>query len=378
MIGLSLALCLALASGLPATRPVVKETVVAVLDFEAAGEATKDLGRHVALAIAVKLERQPGVVLFDRMSLREALEAPGATVTLSTEPAAVARIGREVLDAAIVVWGRIDRRGDAFTLRARALNLTGEKPDLYVDADFPAAGFREIPFAVQRIVNAIRRDADAPDPALDWREPGPTKPDPAVLARPNLVRNGDFEKGDKTPDHWEPVNGLTSFWVDAPGRPGKCIMFDTDVNDEQWVAWNRKFTLGTTDPPPAPIRGRSAKYETVAGLHGAWLYTLDYIPVEPGKTYRLSFDFRGPVAGETFFAKVFVKGYARFGDQKREVYRMYKACRTETAGREWEHFTRTFNPTALAPTCRWMRVELFTYWPPATYYFDNIHLSEEP
>jgi len=372
------AVCLALlaiAGAAPTTRPAPTETIIAVLDFDAERDATKEMGARIAEAVWMKLDRTKGIVLIDRQSAREALAGAGVAVDRHTRPAVVAKAGTDVLRAHIVVWGSVERQalGDRFTIHARALDLTAGIPNLYIDDAFRARGYREVPFAVQRIVNAIRRDEMAPDPAVDRRDPGPIEPNPKVLARPNLVTNGDFETGAKTPDHWEPVDGLTSFWVKAPDRPGKCLMFDTDVNDAQWVAWHKTFTLGTTDPPPKPIRGTGHKYETVGGLHGAWLYTSDFIPVKKGVAYRLSFDFRSTSRG----AKVFVKGYALVGGQRREVYRMYKACRVKTNGRQWEHFTRAFSPTERTPRVRWIKVEPFAYWPPTRYYFDNLHLCEE-
>ena len=370
----SLILALPLLGAGPATRPAPVRTVAAVFDFEPTGEADKALGVKIREAIQMKLARHEEFVLVDHFSLRDVLTDARLTVTHATRLTVMETLGRTALDADLLVWGKVHRAGDRFTIHARALDLSGERADLYIDRAFPANGYREIPFAVQRIINAIRRDADAPDPAVDPRDPGPQKPDPTILARPNLVKNGDFEAGKTAPDHWQSPDGLVSHWVKAPDRPGKCLMFDTDVDAGQWKAWHRRFTLGTTDPPPTPRRGTGHKYGTVAGSYGGYLYVKDFIPVKPGVTYRLCFDYRSTGAG----AKVFVKGYAQYPDQRREVYRMYKACKAESGGRRWEHFTRTFNPTAKTPDVKWMKVELFCYWPPTRYFFDNVHLSEEP
>jgi hypothetical protein len=351
---------------------------VAVCRFESAGSGA--LGRQVADALVMKLRRyDEDFVLVEPMDLEDVLAAKGLAVQFGTKPDTLAAFAREALEAQVFVWGKVEvQRESSYTIRVRALDLRQQPGALYVDQAFPAEGLREVPFAVQRIVNALRRDDAAPDPGLDLREPGPTKPDPKVLARPNLLVNGDFEQGDKNPVGWEPVDGLSSFWVSAPDRDGKCIKFDTDVNWEQWKAWRKKFTLGTDEAPPAPIRGTGPKYDTVGAFHGAALYTADFIPVKKGQTYRISYDFRGRMAGDLFFAKVFVKGYAQYPDERREVYRAYKSCRVKADGREWEHFTRAFNPTAAAPDVQWIKVELYCYWPPGVYYFDNVHLCEEP
>ena len=359
-------------SAAPATQPA-RQAVVAVCDFEAGG--TGALGRQIAEALRAKLARcGDEFVLVEPLDLAGALAAKGLTVRLDSNPETLAAFAQEALEAQVFVWGQVETKGESFTIRVRALDLRKTPAERYVDSAFPAEGQRQVPFAVQRIVNALRRDEAAPDPAFDPREPGPGPADPKVLARPNLLANGDFEKGDKTPAGWQPVNGLTAFWVNAPDRTGKCIKFDTDVNWDQWLAWNKKFTLGADEAPPAPVRGTGPKYDTVGAYHGAWLYNADHLTVKKGQTYRISFDFKGKMSG-IFFAKVFIKGYAQYPDQRREVWRYYKACRVQTNGREWEHFTGTFKP---GPDVQWIKVELYTYWPADVYYFDNLHLCEEP
>ena len=362
---------LPLLAAAPASRPTPKDTVIAVFDFASnKADDPEKIGERVGEAIRMKLEREPGTVMVDGQSLRDAVADRGLAVNAATKAEVIAALGKDI-GADILAWGAVERKGDEFILRARVLDLTRRKPDLYVERDFPASGYREIPFAVQRIVNALRRDTDALDPALDPRDPGPQPVDPKVLARPNLIPNGDLSAGDTTPARWTPVDGLVSFYLPAGDRPGKCLMFDTDVSEAQWLEWNKKFTLGTKEAPPAPIRGKGEKYETVGGNHGAWLYS-EYIPVQKGVTYRISFDAKGSGG------KVFIKGYAQYPDQRREVYRAYKNLYPKTGGREWEHYTRTFNPTAMAPDVQWLRVEPYVYWPPGKYYFANFHLSEEP
>ena len=57
--------------------------------------------------------------------------------------------------------------------------------------------------------------------------------------------NGDFEKGKESPDGWQKVDGLTTFWVDDPDKKrGKVIKFDTDVLQSQAYDWWVKFSKG--------------------------------------------------------------------------------------------------------------------------------------
>ena len=77
---------------------------------------------------------------------------------------------------------------------------------------------------IQRLVDAARGEhrRRRSEPGFDPREPGPTTPDPKILARANLLVNGDFERGTTSPVGWERVDGLVSFWGNVPDRPGKC------------------------------------------------------------------------------------------------------------------------------------------------------------
>ena len=112
---------------------------------------------------------------------------------------------------------------------------------------------------------------------------------------PNLIPNGDFEKGDLTPSGWQTVDGLTAFYVkdDDPKR-GKVIKFDTDVLQSQGYEWWSKIASGAS-PKDAPKKTPTVepKYDTLAGLDGVWFWS-DPIPIEKGKSYWLTIDVKGP------------------------------------------------------------------------------------
>src|SRR6476646_2154106 len=62
----------------------------------------------------------------------------------------------------------------------------------------------------------------------------------------NLVPNGDFEKGTDTPEGWQLVDGLTTFWIDDPDKKrGKILKFDTDVLQSQGYEWWAKISKGS-------------------------------------------------------------------------------------------------------------------------------------
>ena len=56
----------------------------------------------------------------------------------------------------------------------------------------------------------------------------------------NLVKNGSFEDGRWWPAGWDPCDKLGTLWA-AGGTDGKrCIRIDTNLQEEQWVAWNER------------------------------------------------------------------------------------------------------------------------------------------
>src|SRR5271156_4025491 len=61
----------------------------------------------------------------------------------------------------------------------------------------------------------------------------------------NLIPNGDFEKGTDSPDGWQKIDGLTTFWEKDPdGKRGKVIRIDTDVLQSQAYEWWVKISKG--------------------------------------------------------------------------------------------------------------------------------------
>ena len=79
-----------------------------------------------------------------------------------------------------------------------------------------------------------------------------TAAEPPKTRGENLIPNGDFEAGKNTPDGWQTIDGLSSFWVEAPDPAhGKVIKLDTDVLQSQGYEWWAKIVKGA-DPKQAP------------------------------------------------------------------------------------------------------------------------------
>jgi hypothetical protein len=231
---------------------------------------------------------------------------------------------------------------------------------------------------------------------------GDVAEDPGRFADlPNLVVNGDFEQGEAGPVGWQAIDGLSSFWVDDPdGQRGKVLKLDTDVLQSQAYAWWAKVREGASaGEAPSKAPTVEPKYDTLAGLDGTWFWS-DAIPIEKGKEYWLTVDVKGPGM------KVFIRGYPEepdlsFGaDEGAFIGHLQKLAGTfkNERGRKafikkytwdswmkaggsdtWQTYARRampFRPTKNTPNVRFLRVMLYPYWPPGTYYIDNVRLTE--
>ncbi len=241
--------------------------------------------------------------------------------------------------------------------------------------------------------------AETPDPSSSTGQP---LEEQACTEPINLLPNGGFEEGEGSPAHWQQIDGLATFWVEDedPAR-GKVLKLDTDVLQSQAYAWWKEILAGAKpDEAPKKLATQEPKYDTLAGLDGVWYYS-DYIPIERGKLYWLSIDAKGPPL------KVWLLGYpekpdntfgadqgawreyleessGRAARQERGhemfIHKYIWKGRLETGGSEtWQTYSRRakpFAPTKNTPRVRYVRVLIYAYWPPATYYVDNVTLTE--
>jgi hypothetical protein len=225
----------------------------------------------------------------------------------------------------------------------------------------------------------------------------------------NLVQNGSFEGGRYWPYGWQATDGLTTFWVPGGTDGQRCLRIYTDVLDAQWNAREQQVRAAVEeataksggqaqalpqDPvPPAPERRPTSPpyYDTVAGVHGVH-YRSDYVKVQPGAIYRFCIDARTEAEGEP---KVFVKG---FFDQKLVTKDGYQVVRRDAydsqmaldpCDGQWRRYARELHPSLSKSTLggkplkpEWLQVQIYGYWKPGNYYFDNVRLEvvgmEEP
>ncbi len=253
------------------------------------------------------------------------------------------------------------------------------------------------------IVEALRGQAEWVPPQVgDEKEP-------AKFGKP-LNRNGDFESGHAP---WDAPDNAATFLVKGPPGRGTVLKMKTDIARDPWIAYRRKLRMGQADPTKPPTIRRDTSYGCVGGLEGVH-FRGEWIKATPGQRYWLVADKKGGGG-----AKIFIKGFAdwsaradglsegslarlgmtpkQFADlpeaerkkliaadikanpqlHRRECYRWYLNCGASGAG--WTHFALPFPPRGGLPArVQWLQIQIYAYWPPGEYYWDNVHLYKDP
>ena len=366
----ALAACLLAAACAPAraaeTPPKPEEIVLVIFPFTSpdGGKA----GRTFASRLRLRARRL-NLVVVERLSLKEAM-AGKPMPTLDTPPNQMAPILTERFGAKIGLWGNVRPEGSGFVMTFRGLNLNLSANALTISDTRRAAEPQLVNPLQDKVLLELtgRRKKPVPTATPEADAKAPTR-------GPELVKNGGFETGTKTPDAWQRLDGLTTFWS-AAGPTGKCLKINTDVYHDEWVAWQKKYKAGATaDQAPTPTPTTGPKYDTVAGIYGV-AYDSAPIPVTPGKAYKVSIQYKGK-STDFFFPKLFIRGWADVGGEKRVVYDAYLALRCATAGKQWESNVRICEiPTDTQSKIEYVVLKIYAYWPPGTFYFDNVSMKE--
>lgn len=235
--------------------------------------------------------------------------------------------------------------------------------------------------------------------ALDTKVPPATPESRDALEyralSPNLIKNGNFEHGRYWPYCWEPIDRLCILWDESGGTDGKrCLRMDTNVLESQAVPWNSKVralidklsekTNGKPqsvkeNPLPAPPAKRPTKppyYDTVAGIHGV-LYLSDPYKLLPGAIYRVTLDVRSERGQGNPI--LFVKGYFKYKGRWRNCGRLQ--MKLQGCSKDWRRFSVVFHPSRwsnlfgdFAARPEVLKIQLYSYWQPGNYYFDNVQM----
>jgi hypothetical protein len=244
---------------------------------------------------------------------------------------------------------------------------------------------------------------------LEWKPPEyGDEPEPAKWG-PSLNVNGDFEQKSKG---WQRPDNVSSFIVAQDGRGG-VLKIDTALARDPWLEYQRQLMFGKADPDKPPKIARDTSYGSVAGLEGVH-FASEWIKAAGGQRYWLTADAKGGGG-----SKIFVKGFRSFAEQEdtisesaledlkltprdfaglpqeqrkklieqdaaknpmrylRETYRWYLNC--GDSGGKWKHFAAPFPPRGgLGANVEWLQIQVYAYWPPGEYLYDNVHLYADP
>jgi hypothetical protein len=372
----------------------------AIFDF--ASSPASD-GQKLADTLRVRLRRHEEFEVISALETREVAEA----LPIGTEPKKVMQLMTERLAVHVAIYGSVERLGAGLSAKLRCIDLAdSRKPGGWMK-EFADSTERARAVLSKQIVETIRSEAEWQPPEYgdqtepkDWGEP--------------VNVNGRFEDGHKG---WDHPDNVATFLIAGPAGRGKVLKITTDLLRAPWMEYRRKLRFGLADPKRPPKIGKDSSYASVAGMEGVDYYS-DWIDATPGQRYWLVADMKGKTAG-IFFPKVFVKGYMDYTDYaaalpeaslverrmtpgqfadlppekrkaliaedvaahreryRRECFRWYLACRNEED--VWQHYAAAFPPRGGLPAnVRWLRIEVYAYWPPGDFHFDDVILYKDP
>lgn len=382
----------------PAEAP--KKVYVAVFDFASSPAAA---GQKLADTIRVRLRRHGQFEVLSGLETREAVQA----LPVATDPKKVTKLMTDTLAVHVAIYGSVERRGAGLSARLRCIDLADPKKPGGWMKEFTDPTERARAVLSKRIVETIRQEAE-------WQPPEyGDEPEPAQWGPPVNV-NGRFENAHAG---WDHPDNVATFLTAGPAGRGKVLKITTNLERGPWIAYRRRLRFGQADPTRPPKIGKDSSYASVAGMEGVH-YRGAWIDAAPGQRYWLIADMKGKTAG-IFFPKIFVKGYLDYGAKatalpevslverrmtprqfadlppdrrkalvvadakkhpdryRRECFRWYLACRNEE--NVWTHYAAPFPPRGGLPAnVRWLRIEVYAYWPPGDFTFDDVLLYKDP
>ena len=349
-------------------------------------------------SLRLKLRRQTGWEVVDRITTEDVIERTIDSVL----PRTIAPTLMEFTGAQIAIYGDLERDGRTVTVTVSVLSAASSEglqgPETHTFTD-DTERWRSV--ITTRIVETIiGRELWRPPEVGDEAEP-------ADFGEPlNLA--GDFEDAFAG---WQAPDNVGIIYEDGGVR------IRTDLEREPYLEYQRQLRLGEASADNPPEIATDTSYNSIGAVEGVHVRSL-WIPATSGQRYWLVADVKGR-AGSAFFPRIFVKGFldapeladglheaslremeltdeafAQLSEAeqqeliqrdvaehperyRRECYRWYLACRNLTG--DWHHFAAPFPPRGGLPdNVQWLRIDIFCYWPPGEYAFDNVFLYVDP
>jgi len=409
----------ALAAGDPMQPPEKPKAYVVIFDFVVTGSdhnaVDLDAGLAMAESIQIKLRRHEEYKVTDPLTTRENSPALG----IGADKQKVIALMTTAVGCNLGVYGTL-RKGPGqhdYTLEARCIDLTDPNNPKEWTKTFSDKTERWRAEISRQVVEEIRHEPE-------WKPPEYGQVKPPEKFGPPLNVNGDFEQGAKG---WEGPDNCASFLEKDPVR-GMVLRIRTDLPNDPWVEYHRNIRLGLTDGNHPPKLPRDTGYGSVAGLEGVH-YCSDWIDATPLWRYWLVADVESVPApewpGQAVTPKIFVKGYKSYAQEadglserslvergltpqafsklprarqqkmieedaqknpdrhRRECWRWYVNCTpgnaVSTDKDGWVHMAVNFPPRGgLPPEVKWLQIQIYPYWPPGEYRFDNVFIYKDP
>jgi len=302
------------------------------------------------------------------------------------------------------IYGTVTKSGPNVTAEIRCVDLSaGDKPVVWTQT-FSDSSERARGEVAKGVVEKLRGQAE-------WVPPQYGDEEEPKKFGPPINKNGGFERGHLG---WDRPDNVSTFIEDGPSGRGKILRVRTDLARDPWLAYRRKLRFGQADPSNPPKIRRDTSYGSVAGLEGVH-YRSDWITPVSGQRYWMTADANK--CGGT--PKIFVKGFldwsgradglsesslARLGltprqfarlpeakrkklvaadvkrrpeQYRRECYRWYLNLRGPS--NQWHHYAAVCPPRGGLPeNVQWLQLQVYSYWPPGTYLWDNVHFYKDP
>lgn len=366
-------------------------------------------GVQLADAVRRKLRRNASseinLVVLDKNTMNAVPEE----IHLLSDFSRVQKIMTEKLGAHVGLYGTVKYVGRKVQARIICLDLRKGTEPIWAK-EFMAQGQRARAELARQIVEMILGKS-IQKPVEYGDDPEPTR---EQLGRPLNV-NGTFDAGAKG---WDAPDNVSTFLLQGPKGRGTILRVRTDLQRDDWLTYRKALRAGKADPKHPPAIAKDTGYGSVAGLEGVH-YRSKWINATPGKRYWLLADCKHNTPGKEATPKVFVKGFQKTphaldglpesalvemnltpkqfaalpaptrkeliaADAKkhpmryvRECYRWYLHCKS--APGKWNHFAAPFPPRGGLPgDVEFLQIQIYSYWPPGEYFWDNVLLFEAP
>ncbi|MBT3198697.1 MAG: hypothetical protein HN350_02175 [Phycisphaerales bacterium] len=368
------------------------KTYVVILDL-----ACKDSehGKQLSDSIRLRLARHKNFSVIDRLTTQDFAKPTPADANVKS----VISLMQNKLLVTVGVYGTVTVSGAKVTANIVGVNITDPKKPLYWRETFSDSTQRARGIIARAVVEKLTGKPE-------WKPPEYGDEDePKKFGKPLNV-NGGF---DKAHSGWDAPDLAATFLIDGPKERGKVLKILTTANRDQWIAYRRKLRLGQIKP--TKNHGVTYKGEPVAALEGVH-YRSKWIKAKPGQRYWLTADKKGPGA------KIFIKGFmdwstqatglpesslARLGltpekfanlprkkqleliktdakahpeQYRRQCFQWFLNCESS---KKWKHHAAPFPPKGgLANNVQWFQIQIYSYWPPGEYLWDNVQLYKDP